>query len=146
MRPVSCQREAELLGALGRGFVGAELEAHVADCPCCQELRMVAGALIDERSHALAEAPVPTAGTMWWRMRIRHRQEAEARARRSLQVGQGVTLAVAMALMISLFGSELAGGVRELAAKILPSTPLLLALATWALLTPIAGWVALRQK
>lgn len=146
MRNGSCQREGELLDALGRGFVPAELEAHVTDCPSCSELRTVAGALLDERSQALVEAPVPASGTMWWRMRIRHRQEARARARRSLRVGQGVSLAVAGALMILLFGNEIASGLRELAATIRPSTPLLVALAVVALVTPIAGWVALRQK
>ena len=141
-----CQREDELLDALGRGFVPAELEAHIVDCPSCSELRTVAGALLDERCQALAEAPVPAAGTMWWRMQIRQRQEAEEMGRRSLLVGQGVSIAVAVALMITLFGSEITGVFHELAATFRPSTPVLVALAAWALVTPIAGWVALRQK
>lgn len=146
MNPPPCEREGELLSALGRGFVTADLEAHAADCPACGELRLVAGALLDERVQAMAEAPVPSAGTMWWRMRVRQRQEAVARARRSLLVGQAVTLAVALALVISFFGSELAEALRHLAATIRLSTPLLVALAAWAVLAPLAGWVAIRQK
>jgi len=92
------------------------------------------------------EAPVLPSGTMWWRVRARHRQEAEATARRSLLIGQGVTLAMAMALVISFFGSDVAFAVRHLIATIRLSTPLLLVLATWILIAPIAGWVAIRQK
>lgn len=146
MSPRPCEREGELLAALGRGFVAPDLEAHAAACPACGELRLVAGALLDERVQAMAEAPVPGAGTMWWRMRIRQRQEAEARARRSLLVGQAATLAIAVALVISFFGSEIAEGLRHLAATIRLSTPLLVALAAWAVVVPLAGWVAIRQK
>lgn len=141
-----CQREEELLDAIERGFVGAELEAHVACCPSCSELRVVAGTLLDDRAQALIDAPVPSAGTMMWRMRIRQRQEAEATARRSLLIGQAVTLTIAIALVMSFFGADLVIAVRDAIATIRLSTPLLLALATWILGAPIAGWVALRQK
>ncbi|HEX9943009.1 MAG TPA: hypothetical protein VGG03_13405 [Thermoanaerobaculia bacterium] len=107
---------------------------------------MVVGALLDDRAQAILEAPVPSAGTMWWRLRVRQRREAEATARRSLLIGQAVTLAVAIGLVISFFGAGLAFAVRGLIATIRLSTPLLLALATWILAVPIAGWVALRQK
>jgi hypothetical protein len=141
-----CEREGELLSALGRGFVAADLEAHAADCPACGELRLVAGALLDERVQAIAEAPVPSAGTMWWRMRVRQRQEAAARARRSLLVGQAATLAIALALVISFFGGEVAEGLRHLAVTVRLGTPLLVALAASAVLVPLAGWAALRQE
>lgn len=146
MSAAGCAREAELLEALERGFVGAELDAHAGSCASCGELRLVAGALLDERVEAMAEAPVPSSGTMWWRMRARHRHEAEAAARRSLMIGQAATLLVAIALVVSYFGGEIAFGVRHLVATVRLSTPLLLAVATWVLLAPIAGWVALRQK
>lgn len=142
----TCPREEELLRALGRGFVGSELETHAAGCPSCQELRTVAGAVLDERARAVAEAPVPSSGTVWWRMRLRRRREAEARARRSLVVGQAATLAVVLGLVLALFGGELAHGLRELAATVRLSTPLLLALGAWALLAPVAGWLVLRQE
>lgn len=146
MSRLSCEREGELLSALGRGFVSPDLEAHTAGCPACGELRLVAGALLDERVQAMTEAPVPAAGTMWWRMRVRQRQEAAATARRSLLVGQAATLGIALALVISLFGGEVAEGLRHLAVTIRLSTPLLVALAASAVLAPLAGWVAIRQK
>ena len=146
MSAVTCPREDELLDALGAGFVGAELEAHVQECASCSELRLVTSALLDERATAITEAPVPASGTMLWRMKMRRRQELQAAARRSLLVGQAVTVAVAIALIVVLFGEDIAGGVRELFATIRLSTPLALALAAWLLLAPIGGYVAIRQK
>lgn len=142
----TCPREHELLRALGRGFVAPELEEHAAGCSACGELRTVARALLDDRSRAVAEAPVPSPGTVWWRLRLRQRRDAEARARRSLVVGQAATLAVVLALVVAFFGSELASGLRELAATVRLSTPLLLAFAAWVVLTPVAGWIVLRQE
>jgi predicted anti-sigma-YlaC factor YlaD len=146
MSATLCPREDELLDALGRGFVGAELTAHLEQCPSCAELRLVAGALLDDRTTAAAESAVPAAGTMWWRMQIRLRHEAQTTSRRSLFIGQALTLIVALALIGTFFGSDLAAGAREVIAVVRVSTPLLLALATSLLVVPIAGWVALRQK
>ena len=142
----SCPRSEELLDALGRRLVGPELAMHVDACADCSELRLVAGALLDERVDAIAEAPVPSAAAMWWRMQVRRHEEAQARARRSLLIGQAATLAVALALAVSLLGADAAAGDRRAIASIQLGTPWLLLLATWLVATPIAGWVALRQK
>lgn len=141
-----CSREFELLDALGAGFVGDELESHIATCAACRELRLVAGALLDERVQAAAEADLPGSGTMLWRMQMRRRQEAQAAARRSLLIGQAVTLAAALVLVFVLLGSHLAGEAVNVIASIRLSPPLLLAVAVWLLAVPIAGWVLLRQK
>jgi hypothetical protein len=141
-----CPREDELLDALGRGLVGPELSAHVAGCGSCSELRVVAGAVLEDRREAIAAAPLPSSGTMLWRMKMRHHQEAQAAARRSLLIGQAATLAVAITLLVALFGTNLAFEAREVIAAIRVSTPLLFTLATWVLVAPIAGYVAMRQK
>lgn len=141
-----CEREDELLDALERSYVGHELAAHIDACASCRELHLVAGAVLDERAHAMIEAPVPSAGAMWLRIRVRERHEAEARARQSLLIGQAATLLIGFALVISFFGGDLAVEFRSLVTSIRLSTPLLLALATWIIGAPIAGWVAIRQK
>ncbi|HXI12244.1 MAG TPA: hypothetical protein VNM92_06325 [Thermoanaerobaculia bacterium] len=146
MNMISCPYEDELLDALGRGFIGREITAHALECVPCSELRMVAGALLDERADAIVEAPVPAAGTMWWRLQIRQRQDAQATARRSLLIGQAVTLSVGMVMVIFLLGSHLTVGAREALASVRLGTPVLLALASWIVLAPIAGYVAIRQK
>lgn len=146
MNAERCQREEELLDALGRGYVGAELDEHTLSCEACGELRLVAGALLDDKSHAMSEATVPSAGTMWWRMRMRHRRDAEATARRSLLIGQAATLAIAVALVVTFFGAEVAVAVRHLVDMARDNSVLLYAILTSVLAAPIAGWVAIRQK
>ena len=141
-----CVREDELLDALGAGYIGEDLESHVSACAACSELRLVAGALLDERVHAATEAALPSSGTMLFRMQRRRRQEAQAIARRSLLIGQAVTLFAAVALVFTLLGGNLAGEAFDVIMSIKLSTPLMLAVATWLLAAPIAGWVLIRQK
>jgi hypothetical protein len=143
---MTCEREDELLDALARGFVGAELESHAASCTSCLELRTVAGAVLEDRSHAIAEAAIPNAGTMWWRMQVRHRQEVQSAARRSLLIGQAATIVIAFALIYAFFGTELVGGMREWITALRINTPLLIVLATWIVAAPIGGYLAIRQK
>ena len=142
----SCPREDELLDALGAGFIGEELESHIRTCAACGELRLVAGALLDERAQAVAEAAPPSSGTMLWRLQMRRRQEAQSAARRSLLIGQAVTLGVAVVLVFTLLGGHLASEAVNVIAWIRLSPPLLLAVAVWLLAAPIAGWLLLRQK
>jgi predicted anti-sigma-YlaC factor YlaD len=142
----ACPREDELLDALGAGFIGEELESHIRTCTACAELRLVAGALLDERVQAVTEAALPSSETMLLRMQMRRRQEAQSAARRSLLIGQAVTLAAAVVLVFTLLGGTLAGEAVNVIASIKLSTPLLLAVAAWLLAAPIAGWVLLRQK
>lgn len=146
MSQETCPREDELLDALGRGYVGAELDEHVATCAPCSELRLVAGALLDDRAAAMTEAHIPASGTMWWRMRIRQRHDAQAAARTWLVAGQAITLIVALALLTVFFGDDVRYATQKIAATIKLSTPLLLAFGTFLLIAPIAGWVAIRQK
>jgi len=148
MKSERCEREDELLDALRRGFAGTELEEHAASCASCSELRLVAGALLDDRADAVASAEVPTAGAMLWRMRVRARRDAESRARRSLLLGHAATLAVAIALAAIFFGPTLATAASQLfhhppAAL---HTPLLVVIATSLLLAPLAGWAVVRGK
>ena len=147
MNPVDrCRFEEELLDAMGRGYVNEELTMHLAACASCAELELVAGAVLDERREAIAEAAVPNSGTMWWRMQVRLRQEASAAARRSLLIGQAATILIAVGLTASFFGVEITSGVREMIATVRLSTPLLVALSISLLVAPIAGWVTIRQK
>lgn len=141
-----CLREDELLDALARGFVPADLGEHVVDCLLCSELQRVAAAVLDDRVHAMAEAPVPSAATMWWRVQSRERQMAQARARRSLLIGQAATLSVAVALTLALFGSDVVTSVAAMISAIHLSTPLLLVIGTALLLAPVGGWVAITER
>jgi hypothetical protein len=147
----TCHREDELLDALGRGYVGAELQAHIDACTPCHELHLIAGGLLDVRTDVVTHAPIPTSGTMLWRMHMRKRRDAQAATRRTLLVGQALSLIVAIGLALAFFGSEIAYGVREGIALLqeLPvdnvNVPLVLAIAMSVLLAPIAGWMMVRS-
>lgn len=142
---MSCHREDELLDALRRGFIGAELDEHIATCPSCAELRAVAGALLDDRAEAIASAEVPTPGAMLWRIRVRARREAEARARRSLLFGHAATLAAAIALVIVFFGDALGPAVRQLFQPLTAHLPFVIAAAICLLIAPFGGWMVVRR-
>lgn len=141
-----CAREDELLDALGRGFVNDELQAHVAVCDTCGELRSVTGALLGERVEAIREAAVPSSAAMWYRMQMRHRQEVQAASRRSLAIAQAATLVIALGLAYTIFGTDVTASVKHAIASIRISTPMLLILASWAVFAPIAGYIAIKQK
>jgi len=141
-----CRREDDLLDALGKGLVGAELEGHVEQCAACSELRLVAGALLGDRTDAMREAAVPSSASMWWRMQMRYRRDVATATTRSLWIGQALTLAVAIGLTALVFGGEVSGAVRHLATSINVSTPILLAIATTIVAAPFAGYVATRSK
>jgi hypothetical protein len=141
-----CDRDDELLDALSRAFVPAELDAHARACAACGELRLVAGALLDDRAGAMLQAPLPSAGTVWWRMQLRQRQEAQAVARRSLFIGQALTLVVAIALVVSLLGGNVDDGVRQAIDAIRFNTPMLLVLGMSLLIAPIGGYFVVRTK
>ena len=140
-----CPWEGELLDAMQRGYVGADLEEHIAQCEACLELHTVAGAILNDRSDAIAEAHVPDSGAMLWRMQVRHRREMQAAARRSLLIGQVATVAIAIVLVVSLFGVEIVSGARQLAGVVRVSV-LYIAIAMSVLVIPLAGFVAIRQK
>lgn len=144
MRRDICPFEDELIDAIGRGFVGSDLETHISECEPCAELHLVAGAVLSDRAIAIAEAPVPPSGRVFWRIRLRMRQDAEAKARRSLVFGQALTLAVAVSVLVFLFGSEILAAAQEAFWAVRFSAPLLAAAAV-VLMVPIGGWLVLRQ-
>jgi hypothetical protein len=139
-----CDRENELLDALERGYVGAELQTHVASCAGCRELQTVAGALLDDRAAAIGESRVPAAGTMLFRLRLRARQDAQATARRALVAGQVATLVVALTLVVTFFGREALDFVHVFSAIHFSASPLIV-LAMCLLAAPVAGWAAVRK-
>lgn len=144
---MNCAREEELLDALTRGYIGPELEAHIAACASCKELQVVAGAVLDDRANAVAAAPIPSSATMLWRMKTRHRQDLADQARRTLLFGQAATLLVAVTLVLAFFGRNVASSVHAAWSHMPPlSLPLVCALAFWIVAAPIAGWVVARGK
>ena len=83
MKAYFCEYESAVLEAVewGRWPHGcaAELRAHVAQCAICADVALVARILEPESRRARAEAPLPAAGVVWWKVQLRVRREAAAR-------------------------------------------------------------------
>ncbi|MBW3566018.1 MAG: hypothetical protein KY459_15005 [Acidobacteria bacterium] len=143
-----CARETDLLDALQAGYVTTELSHHLEECADCRDLEAIAGALLDDRATTLSEARIPSSGTMWWRMQIRLRGDAETRTRRALVFGQGITLLVAVGLIVTLLGDWLLPEITAIFSGISLTTPIvtLSVLAVLALIAvPVAGWIVVHR-
>ena len=154
VRKADCEREIETLDAVSTGSwpdrCDAALREHVTTCATCSDLTEVAAALLDDRDAALRHAPIPPSGLVWWRMQLRARSESAQTARRTVIAVQAAVFAGVIVLALALFapGWQINfAHVSEIAASGLPvvaqwGAPLLLALAVWLALAPVAVWLA----
>ena len=157
MHSPDCEREFETLDAVTSGAwpeaCDASLRAHVAACATCADIAEVAGALIDDRDSVSRTAPIPPSGLVWWRMQLRARREATRVARRTVIAVQAAVffgvLGIALAALVPRLWDKLpnmnalaSSGVLALAQF---GLPLLLALAVWLTLAPVAVWLAVTE-
>ena len=66
------------------------LRAHAAECRACAETLELARLLQDDQKALCEEAPVPSAGAVWWRATIRARAEAARAAGQPITLLQGI--------------------------------------------------------
>ena len=106
-----CVREPEVVEAVASGrwadACDAELQTHAAICPICAEVALLAGLLREERSWALQNVRVPSAGLVWWRAELRARQDAARKAERPMSLMQAFAAACAVGVAIALAGGIL---------------------------------------
>jgi hypothetical protein len=160
VRSADCEREIETLDAVSCGAwpdrCDAALREHVTSCAACSDLTEVAAALLDDRDAALRHAPIPPSGLVWWRMQMRARRDAASAAGRTVIAVQVAVFAGVLGVAIAVLGVLSKGwwnnlpNVNELAASGLPvvaqwGVPLLLALAVWLALAPVALWLAVTE-
>jgi hypothetical protein len=100
---VGCPREAEVFEAVAFNRV-ADVRDHLAACAVCAEIADVAGVLRAEHAAACREAPVPSAGAVWWRATIRARAEAARTVSQPITILQGVAGACGVGLACALAG------------------------------------------
>jgi hypothetical protein len=155
-----CPREQEIVDLVVTGQWRDDgddaLRAHAAQCNACAETLELARLLQDERKALCEEAPVPSAGAVWWRATIRARAEAARTAGQPITLLQGIAAATALGLFAGLAGalwrSVVAGGawfdrfddlvLRSAAAPTTLVLPLLLALAACLIVAPLAVYLA----
>lgn len=156
----ACPHEQELVDLVvsGRWLDGSDeaLRAHAAECRACAETLELARLLQDDQKALCAEAPVPSAGAVWWRATIRARAEAARTAGQPITVLQGLAAATAVGLFAALAGawwrSVAPGGVwferfdgLVLRSASVPDAlvlPLVLVLASCLIVAPIAVYLA----
>lgn len=114
---IDCPREADVFEAVAFGRWPAqaprELQAHVAGCPVCRDVAVVAPAMQGDRRQLMRAAEPPTAAIVWWRATIRARAEAAHTAMRPMTMWQAVAgtcvAAVAAAIVAGVWRAGIAG-------------------------------------
>jgi hypothetical protein len=166
---LQCQFEQELLDTVATRRwperADAQLREHVAQCALCADVAEIAGAFLEDRECARAEAVVPSSSAVWWRAQIRAREEAARMAARPLLAVQALATVVVAVVAIALApaasawirGSLAAFGAADFWA--LPrdlslswivgaaayTTLPLLAVGIWVVLAPVVVYLALDE-
>jgi hypothetical protein len=138
---MNCPREAEVWRAIEARHwperCDDELRAHAASCADCADLVEVATVLTEEREDAMHAAQLPPSGAVWYRAHLRVRQDAARAVRRIINVVQVTAVVIAIVAVFVI--------VKPFLPDIQWSLPLILALVTPLLLTPVAVYLALTE-
>ncbi len=114
MKLSQCDREQEVLDAVRSGGWGSawgeNIRQHVAECPVCAEVALVARELQHESSLAQTElqqagAGLPPAGLVWWKTQRAARRAAEQRAAEPIKLvtRAAFTLGAFAALVVAVW-------------------------------------------
>jgi hypothetical protein len=96
-----CPREADVLRASEAGAWSNDLEAHVAACETCSEVRAVAAVLREVVSRESVD-DLPAASDLWWRARWDAERQARQRAMRPLDTLERIEPLVALVAAVTL--------------------------------------------
>ncbi|HEV7428394.1 MAG TPA: hypothetical protein VGQ46_18715 [Thermoanaerobaculia bacterium] len=150
----NCPQENETLSIVqaGRwpGSCDDAMRTHVSACSTCADIVRV-GTLIAADYHAsLRNSHVPASGLVWWRMQRRTRQEAIRTASRVITIVQAIAVAAGVAVAIGILvatSRAFSFGPVDVSKAVLAqwSIPLLIALASWLALAPVAVYLAVSK-
>jgi hypothetical protein len=106
MNSTQCDREQEVLEAaqIGRWRkrLDDSLSMHIAQCPVCAEVALVAQFLQREDELASVEAALPEAGLVWWKAQLLARRAAAERAAQPIAIVERVACASAVLSLVAL--------------------------------------------
>jgi hypothetical protein len=162
-----CPRSADVAAALMAGGLSGgcpddDVRCHLEACQPCADLALVIAALRAERAKDRLQAPVPSAGLVWWRAQLRQRQQAARMATAPVTALHLLTLAFGLALAVALAwwaSGSIGAGALVLHARSIPAwlsspstvSPALvryglgLAASAWLVLAPVAVYLVLRR-
>jgi hypothetical protein len=166
-RRLECPCERETLAALQAGrwpdCCDDATREHACACEVCRDLLLIASTLAADFQHGVRSAHVPASGLVWWRMQRRARQEAARATARAITVVQAICVGggvIAAIILARVFGFSLsaalassgfapaagfAHGAGLTAALAQWTLPLLIALASWLALAPVAFYLAVSR-
>lgn len=102
MTPNSCDRELEVMAALGDETLPTALAAHVAGCAACQQAWAIGEPLLRYLAEE-QQQPLPDASQMWWRAKLDARREARRRSMQPLDTVERAEPFVAVAVVALAF-------------------------------------------
>jgi len=101
--PFECEFESETLAAVLQSRwperVDATLREHIAGCPICSDVTVIAGVIEAAREEMSASVTVPDSGSVWRRAQLRARREAAEAANRPITAAQVIAFACALGLL-----------------------------------------------
>ena len=98
-RPV-CDRESELLRAMGAGAPEEALRTHLRSCPSCQETERAAALLRAYAKLTAADAQPPAAARVWRRAQERRQEAALRRASWAMLAMRAMGVMYVLAVMV----------------------------------------------
>jgi hypothetical protein len=143
----NCDRENDVLRAVGNGLIDEDVRSHVAECASCADLLHVASAVVDDRRTLMGRARVPSSGLVWWRANLRARQQATRVAVRAATFVQVALVVLAIGIAVVLAGAKLDyraflnASVASLSQWAVP----LIAFGAWLILAPVAVYFAVTE-
>jgi hypothetical protein len=124
--------------------------AHIDACTICGDIIRVASLVNADYQASLRTAHVPKSGLIWWRMQRRTRQEAVRTASRVITIVQAIAVAAGVAVAIGIIaatGRAFSFAPSDISRTIVAQwgIPLLIALASWLALAPVAVYLAVSR-
>jgi hypothetical protein len=101
MKLNDCPNESSVLAALANESMNGELEAHLQDCPVCQEAKLV-WTFLHEYTTEDRHAEIAPAGIIWWRARLARKRVEALRSVAFIESMQKIALAVAAVVAIAI--------------------------------------------
>lgn len=158
MTPVDCRFETAVLDEVEAGRWPAEspaaLREHVASCPVCADVALVAAEMRETEAAVAAPVALPSAGQVWWRAELRARHEAARMAQRPLiavQVVAAVVCLLALVTGIRSFAPDAWGWLVRAASLARTDdglgtwgVVLVLSIGFWLVLAPVAIYMVVR--
>jgi len=149
-----CPQEQETLTMVqsGRWPDGCDdiSRAHIDTCSACGDIVRVASLVSADYQASIRTAHVPASGLIWWKTQRRLKQDAARTASRVITIVQAIAVAAGVAVAIGILvatSRAFSFAPSDLQRTVLAQwgIPMLIALATWLTLAPVAVYLAVSK-